>query len=134
MASEYEYGEMDLEFENEGSQQQNEGSQQQNEEEPVEEPEEEEHAEEEHEIEEEKMDQTKRSWVWAYFTYDKTIQKARCNYCKVLICTNKGSTSGMSTHMKKKHKISKNGEENQGQKQLTLQESIKNSSNIMVSF
>jgi hypothetical protein len=127
MASEYEYGEMDIEFENEGSQQQNE-------EEPVEEPEEEEHAEEEHEIEEEKMDQTKRSWVWAYFTYDKAIQKARCNHCKALICTNKGSTSGMSTHMKTKHKITKNGEENQGQKQLTLQESIKNSSNIMVSF
>ena len=127
MVSEYEYGEMDLEFKNEGSQQQNE-------EEPIEEPEEEEHTEEEHEIEEEKIDQTKRSWVQAYFTYDKTIQKARCNYCKVLICTNKGSTSGMSTHMKKKHKISKNGEENQGQKQLTLQESIKNSSNIMVSF
>ena len=113
MASEYEYGEMDLEFENEGSQQQNE---EEPEEELEKELEEEEHAEEEHEIEEEKMDQTKRSWVWAYFTYDKTIQKARCNYCKVLICTNKGSTSGMSTHMKTKHKISKNGGENQGQK------------------
>ena len=100
MVSEYEYGEMDLEFKNEGSQQQNE-------EEPIEEPEEEEHTEEEHEIEEEKIDQTKRSWVWAYFTYDKTIQKARCNYCKVLICTNKGSTSGMSTHMKTNTKYQK---------------------------
>ena len=74
---------------------------------------------------------TKCSWVWNHFTFDENAKKARCNLCKILITCNKGSTSGMASHAKKKHNISKN-QENTG-RQLTLQESIKNSSEIIVS-
>ncbi len=89
----------------------------------------------EHEVEQEEETNikhtSKRSWVWSHFTYDENAKKARCNLCKNLITCNKGSTSGMAFHAKKKHNISKN-QENTG-RQLTLQESIKNSSEIIVS-
>jgi hypothetical protein len=75
----------------------------------------------------EKSSSTKRSWVWDHFTFNITSKKSRCNYCKALICTNKGSTSGMSNHVKSKHKITKNGNEMLQQKQLILQESLQNS-------
>src|SRR5437016_864592 len=88
----------------------------------------------EHEVEQEEETNikhtSKRSWVWSHFTYDENAKKARCNLCKNLITCNKGSTSGMASHAKKKHNISKN-QENTG-RQLTLQESIKNSSEIIV--
>ena len=94
---------------------------------------EEKNTEEEEEKDEidEKSSSTKRSWVWDHFTFDATAKKARCNYCKVLICTNKGSTSGMSNHIKSKHKITKNGNEMLQQKQLTLQESFQNSAEMV---
>jgi hypothetical protein len=90
---------------------------------------------EEHEIEEDintNLNKRKRSWVWNHFTRDEITKKARCNYCKVLIITNKGSTTGMINHVKNKHKITQNNQENQN-RQLTLQESINNSSEIIVS-
>jgi len=76
----------------------------------------------------------KRSWVWSHFSFDNTLKKARCNLCKALITTSKGSTTGMSNHMKTKHKITKDGnEQNQNQRQLTLQESLQDFSKIIVS-
>jgi BED zinc finger len=72
----------------------------------------------------------KRSWVWSYFVLDDILNKARCNLCKMPITTSKGSTTGMSNHLKSKHKIMKNmnnNERQKNQKQLTLQESIQTS-------
>lgn len=89
---------------------------------------------EDHEIEREneneKNNTRKRSWVWSYFVFEDTSKKARCNLCKISITTSKGSTTGMSNHLKSKHKIIKNtnnNEKQQSQKQLTLQESIQTS-------
>jgi hypothetical protein len=59
---------------------------------------------------------TKRSWVWNHFTFDGSAKKAQCNYCKVLISISKGSTSGMSNHMKSKHGLTKDNEK-QGERQ-----------------
>ena len=74
----------------------------------------------------------KCSWVWSHFSYDNVVKKARCNLCKMLIITSKGSTTGMSTHLRTKHKITKNGNVKQKDpRQLTLQESIQNSSDIV---
>lgn len=50
----------------------------------------------------------KRSWVWEH-----SLKKARCNICKALITTSKGSTTGMSNHLKTKHKLSKDSNEKQ---------------------
>jgi BED zinc finger len=94
---------------------------------------------EDHEIERENEEEIntsiskKRSWVWNYFSYNKELQKSRCNLCKALITSSKGSTTGMSNHLKSKHSITKNGKEKQ-QKQLTLQESIQDSNKNMVSL
>jgi BED zinc finger len=75
---------------------------------------------------------TKRSWIWNHFVYDETVKKARCIHCKTLICTNKGSTSGMTNHVKTRHNIIKNQEHLSG-RQLTLQESISSASEVIVS-
>jgi hypothetical protein len=86
-----------------------------------------------HENENENQDiinNRKRSWVWSYFVLDDILNKARCNLCKMPITTSKGSTTGMSNHLKSKHKIMKNmnnNERQKNQKQLTLQESIQTS-------
>lgn len=98
--------------------------------------------EEQHGIEEEEEDVDKRSssskhsWVWNHFTYDNTAKKSRCNHCRTLISSNKGSTSGMSSHIRSKHKllIDENVKSNQNKKQITLQESFQNSAEIMVSL
>ncbi len=93
---------------------------------------------ENHEIERENDNESeiirnrKRSWVWNYFLFDDNVKKARCNLCKTLIITSKGSTTGMSNHMKSRHKITKDGNEER-KNQLTLQESIQNSSKDLVS-
>ncbi len=50
---------------------------------------------------------SKRSWVWNHFTFNENTKKAQCNYCQALIAINRGSTSGMSGHIKSKHKITK---------------------------
>ena len=83
-----------------------------------------------------KSSSSKHSWVWNHFTYDNTVKKARCDHCKTLISNNKGSTSGMSSHMKTKHKllINENDKPNQNKKQITLQESFQNSAETMVSL
>jgi hypothetical protein len=89
----------------------------------------------EHEVEQElqggEASQTantkKRSWVWDFFTYDKTMKKARCVHCKVLIACDKGSTSGMATHINSKHKLLKGKEK----KQLTIDETFNNSELIV---
>ena len=88
----------------------------------------------EHEVEEMQVKKvtkckTKRSWVWDHFTYVESIKKAKCHYCKNLFICNKGSTSGLSNHIKNKHKITKD----QGKKQLTIHEAISNS-NVTVSI
>lgn len=70
---------------------------------------------------------SKRSWVWNHFTFDENAKKAQCNYCQILIAINKGSTSGMSGHIKSKHGITKDGErqdERQGERQGEIQRSI----------
>lgn len=83
----------------------------------------------EREVEQEKTNTKKRSWVWEHFTYDETVKKAKCKHCKILIACNKGSTSGMASHIKSKHKLMKEKEK----KQLTICESI-NSSEVIVSI
>lgn len=67
---------------------------------------------------------SKRSWVWNHFTFDENTKKAQCNYCQVLIAINRGSTSGMSGHIKSKHRITKDGErqdETQGETQRSIE-------------
>jgi len=67
---------------------------------------------------------TKRSWVWNHFVYDENTKKAQCNHCKSFIAINKGSTSGMSNHIKSKHGITKDGEsqvEGQGETQKSIE-------------
>ena len=63
-----------------------------------------------------------RSWVWEHFTLDENKKKPQCNYCKIYITAAKGSTSGMSSHLRNKHfmAIHKN------EKQLILQEALRN--------
>ncbi|CAB4473071.1 unnamed protein product [Rhizophagus irregularis] len=82
----------------------------------------------------EKSSSSKHSWVWNHFTYDNTVKKARCNHCKTLISNNKGSTSGMSSHVRSKHRllIDENDNSNKNKKQITLQESFQNSAEIML--
>lgn len=90
---------------------------------------------EEHEIDEDNGNSNNnriRSWIWSHYIRDENTKKARCNYCKVLIAVNKGSTSGMIKHAKSKHKVTKNQEIQY--KQLTLQESILNNSETIVSL
>lgn len=65
---------------------------------------------------------TKRSWVWNHFAFDENTKKAQCNYCKAFITVNKGSTSGMSSHVKSKHGIIKDGER-QAERQVEIQKS-----------
>jgi hypothetical protein len=92
---------------------------------------------EEHEIDEDGNNSNSnrvRSWVWNHYIYDKDTKKARCNYCKVLIATNKGSTSGMIKHAKSKHRITKDQNQDSQNRQLTLQDSINNSSDAIVSL
>ena len=70
---------------------------------------------------------SKRSWVWNHFTFDENTKKAQYNYCQILIVINRGSTSGMSGHIKSKHGITKDGErqdERQGERQDETQRSI----------
>ena len=83
-----------------------------------------------------KSSSSKHSWVWNHFIYSNTVNKAQCNYCKTLISNNKGSTSGMSSHMRSKHRllIDENNKSNQNKKQITLQESFQNCAEIMVSL
>ena len=66
-------------------------------------------------------DKKHRSWVWEHFTLDKKLKKLQCNYCKVHVSASKGSTTGISKHIKSKHplKTPKNN-------QLTLHETIEN--------
>ena len=67
---------------------------------------------------------SKRSWVWNHFTFDENTKKAQCNYCQALIAMNKGSTSGMSSHIKSQHGITKDGErqdERQGETQRSIE-------------
>ena len=67
---------------------------------------------------------SKRSWVWNHFTFDENTKKAQCNYCQALIAMNKGSTSGMSGHIKSQNKITKDGErqdERQGETQRSIE-------------
>ncbi len=67
----------------------------------------------------------KRSWVWEHYTNDNTTKKTCYNHCKTLITINKESTSGMSSHLRLRHKIERRQEqEDSGSKQLTLQESL----------
>ena len=75
----------------------------------------------------------KRSWVWEYFSYDDNVKKGKCSLCKAYIACNKGSTTGMSNHLKSRHRITKNGGKEK-QNQLTLEESFKNSNQIIVSL
>ena|SRR5205085_1745911 len=93
---------------------------------------------EDHEIEHDDIIITakKRSWVWEYFSSDNISKKSRCSLCKTLITTSKGSTTGMSNHLRSKHKITKDSDNNNNQskqRQLTLQEVIQNP-NINVSL
>lgn len=97
---------------------------------------------EDHEIEHEHENENiitnkKRSWVWNYFSFDDMSKKAKCSLCKALITTSKGSTTGMSNHLKSKHKITKDSDNNNNkqsnQRQLTLQEAIQNP-NVNVSL
>ena len=74
---------------------------------------------------------TKRSWAWAHFVFDDVIKKACCNYCKALIICNKGSTSGLISHLKNKHNLTK---EKSQQRQPTLHEVINNSAEPVVSI
>ncbi|CAB5193101.1 unnamed protein product [Rhizophagus irregularis] len=83
----------------------------------------------EREVEQEETNTKKRSWVWKHFTYDETVKKAKCKHCKILITCNKGSTLGMASHIKSKHKLMKE----KGKKQLTIRESINNSEVIVYS-
>ena len=64
----------------------------------------------------------KRSWVWDYFTWNNSVEKAQCNFCKIYISANKGSTSGMSNHLRHKHPIKIHRDKSQ----LTLQEALQN--------
>lgn len=93
---------------------------------------------EEHEVDEDNNENSNnnrtRSWVWNHYTRDKNTKKARCNHCKELIAVNKGSTSGMIKHAKSKHKITNNQHQKNQNRQLTLQESMNNSSEIIVSL
>src|ERR1043166_4754243 len=52
----------------------------------------------------------KRSWMWEYFSSDNISKKSRCSLCKTLITTSKGSTTGMSNHLRFKHKITKDSD------------------------
>ncbi|PKK60077.1 hypothetical protein RhiirC2_793872 [Rhizophagus irregularis] len=65
----------------------------------------------------------KRSWIWGHFKYENSLKKAKCDYCKSLICCNKGSTTGLLNYLKSKHNIIKNQEKNQ----LTIHKVINNS-------
>ena len=70
---------------------------------------------------------SKRSQVWNHFTFDENTKKAQCKYCPTLIAINKGSTSGMSGHIKSKHGITKDGErqdERQGEIQRSIEISV----------
>ena len=94
---------------------------------------------EEEEDVDKKSSSSKHSWVWNHFTYDNNVKKARCDHCKTLISNNKGSTSGMSSHMKSKHKLlidenDKSNDSNKNKKQITLQESFQNFAEIIVSL
>ena len=76
---------------------------------------------------------TKRSWVWNHFTFDENTKKAQCNHCQTFITINKGSTSGMSGHIKSKHGITKDIEkqdERQNERQHETQKTIENAVNI----
>ncbi|CAB5391826.1 unnamed protein product [Rhizophagus irregularis] len=42
----------------------------------------------------------KRSWIWGHFKYENSLKKAKCDYCKSLICCNKGSTTGLLNYLK----------------------------------
>jgi hypothetical protein len=66
-------------------------------------------------------DKKHQSWVWEHFILDENLKKPQCNYCKVHVSASKGSTTGMSKHIKSKHllKTPKNN-------QLTLHEAIEN--------
>ena len=68
-----------------------------------------------------------RSWVWEHFTYDDSLKKPQCNYCKIHVSASKGSTTGMSNHIKSKHPL-----KTPQNSQLTLYETIRNVS-ILVS-
>lgn len=46
-----------------------------------------------------------RSWVWEHFTFDDDLKKPQCNYCKIHVSANMGSTTGMSKHIKSKHPL-----------------------------
>lgn len=86
----------------------------------------------EHEVEQDEGNNTKRntnkrSWVWEHFKFEDSAKKARCNYCKSLISCNKGSTTGLSNHLKSKHSLTKD----QGRGQLTIREVINNSKAIV---
>ena len=86
----------------------------------------------EHEVEQDEGNNTKRntnkrSWVWEHFKFEDSAKKARCNYCKSLISCNKGSTTGLSNHLKSKYSLTKD----QGRGQLTIREVINNSKAIV---
>ena len=62
-----------------------------------------------------------RSWIWEHFTLNNNLKKPQCNYCKVYVSTSKGSTSGISKHIKSKYSL-----KTPQNSQLTLYEIIKN--------
>jgi len=72
---------------------------------------------------------TKRSWVWGHYVFDENTKKSQCNHCKAFIAINKGSTSGMSNHLKSKHGITKDNER-QAERQVEIQKSIEISVSI----
>ena len=58
------------------------------------------------------------------FYFDENAKKAQCKYCQILIAISKGSTSDMSSHIKSKHGIAKDGErqdERQGETQRSIE-------------
>ena len=87
-----------------------------------------------HEVEQDEENNTrcstKRSWVWQHFKFEDTVKKAKCNYCKTLISCNKGSTTGLSSHLKSKHSLKKNQERGQ----LTLHDVVNNSETIVSNY
>ena len=99
----------------------------------------------EHEEQSNITSSTKRSWVWDHYTFDEHTKKAQCNYCKAFISTSKGSTSGMSSHIKSQHGITKDSERQderqderqggrQGRKQVERQRSIEIAVSLILNF
>jgi BED zinc finger len=44
-----------------------------------------------------------RSWVWEFFTENTLEKKHRCKLCKASISAAQSNTSGMASHLRRKH-------------------------------